>query len=120
MGKADVDSVCKNMRLAMGLSGASLFFLTSRKRRSPSYDLKVGNSVLLTYGGNPMAILEVEEIFDYDKKAMCQAVYGTDDAKHPGCARIYDYKDKFIGGKVTLVNRPENQRAVRSVFHSAA
>ena len=54
-----------------------------------------------------MAILEIEEVFDYDKKAMCQAVFGTDEAKHPGCARIYDCKEKFIGGKVTLVQRPK-------------
>ena len=53
-----------------------------------------------------MAIFDVEEIFDYDKKAMCQEVYGTDDAKHPGCARTYQYKDKFVAGKITLVNRP--------------
>ncbi|MEF9438453.1 MAG: hypothetical protein L0922_06865 [Candidatus Mariimomonas ferrooxydans] len=54
-----------------------------------------------------MALFEVDEVFTYDKKAMCKAVFGTDEEKHPGCARTYMYKDKFIGGKITMVNRPK-------------
>ncbi len=107
MGKADVDSVCNKMRLANGVvwSIPILFDLTDDE--ISKYGVKEGSSVLLTYDGNPMAIFEVEEIFTYDKKAMCKAVYGTDEDKHPGCARTYKYKDKFVGGKITLVNRPK-------------
>ena len=99
MGKADVESVCKNMRHANGVvwSIPILFDLSEEEIRE--YGIDVGDSVVLTYGGNPMAILEVEEIFDYNQKSMCQDVYGTDDPKHPGCARTYQYKPKFIGGK---------------------
>jgi sulfate adenylyltransferase len=107
MNKADVDSVCKNMRLSNGVVWSIPLLFDVSDEDISKYNLKVGNSVVLTYGGNPMAILEVEEVFDYDKKAMCNAVFGTDEAKHPGCARVYETKDKFIGGKVTLVQRPK-------------
>jgi len=71
------------------------------------YGIKEGTSVVLTYGGNPWPLFEVREIFTYDKKVMAEKVYGTPDDKHPGCARTYKYEDKFIGGKITLVNRPK-------------
>jgi sulfate adenylyltransferase len=38
---------------------------------------------------------------------MAQSIYGTTEEKHPGCARTYQYAEKFLGGKITLVNRPK-------------
>jgi len=107
MGKADVDAVCKKMHLASGpvWSIPIVFDLTDKE--IADYGVKEGGSVVLTRDGNPLALFEVEEIYSYDKKAMCQAVYGTTEEKHPGCARTYQYKEKFIGGKITLVNRPK-------------
>lgn len=107
MGKADVDSVCKNMRLVNGVVWSIPILFDLSDAEVADYGVKQGDTLLLTYKGNPMATLDVEEIYDYDKKEMCQAVYGTTEEKHPGCARTYGYKDKFIGGKVTLVNKPK-------------
>jgi len=107
MGKADVDSVCKKMRLASGVVWSIPIVFDISAGEISNYGIKEGQSVLLTYDNNPMAIFEVQEIFDYDRKEMCQSVYGTTDEKHPGCARTYKYKDKFIGGKITLVTRPK-------------
>jgi sulfate adenylyltransferase len=107
MGEADVESVCKNMKLASGPVWSIPILFDVSDEDISKYSIKEGNSILLTYEGNPMAILEVEEIFTYDKREMCKAVFGTDEEKHPGCVRTYKYKDKFIGGKITLVNRPK-------------
>ena len=107
MGKADLESVCKNMRLTGGAVWSIPIILDLSEAEISEYGVKAGDTVLLTYQNNPMATLEVEEIFEYDKKEMCQAVLGTTEEKHPGCARTYEYKDKFVGGKITLVNRPE-------------
>ena len=106
MGKADVDSVCKKMKLASGVVWSIPIVFDISAGEISDYGIKEGESVLLTYDGSPMAIFEVQEIFDYNRKEMCQAVYGTTDEKHPGCARTYKYKDKFIGGKITLVSKP--------------
>ena len=73
MGKADVDSVCKNMRLANGVVWSIPIVFDLSEKEIADYGVKPGASVLLTFGGNPMAIFEVEEIFDYDKKSMCKA-----------------------------------------------
>ena len=107
MGKADLESVCKNMRLTGGAVWSIPIIFDLSEAEISEYGVKAGDTVLLTYQDNPMATLEVEEIFEYDKKEMCQAVLGTTEEKHPGCARTYEYKDKFVGGKITLVNRPK-------------
>jgi sulfate adenylyltransferase len=108
MGKADVDSVCKKMRLKDGKTVWSIPIVFDMSNEEiAKYNVKPKTSLLLTRNGNPMAIFEVEEVYEYDKKSMAKDVYGTDEAKHPGCARTYAYKDKFIGGKITLVNKPK-------------
>ncbi len=107
MGKADVDSVCKNMKLAGGAVWSIPILFDLSDDEIAGYGVKAGASVLLTFDNNPMALFEIDEVFTYDKKAMCKAVFGTDEEKHPGCARTYTYKDKFIGGKITMVNRPK-------------
>ena len=107
MGKADVDSVCKNMRLANGAVWSIPILFDLSEAEISDYGIKEGDSIVLTYQGNPMALFEVEEIFEYDKKEMCQATFGTTEERHPGCARTYEYKDKFLGGKITLLTEPK-------------
>ncbi|MEW6266519.1 MAG: sulfate adenylyltransferase [Thermodesulfobacteriota bacterium] len=107
MGKADVDSVCKKMKLANGVVWSIPIVFDISNAELAEYGAKAGEPVVLTYDGNPMALFEIEEIFEYDKKEMAQSVYGTTEEKHPGCARTYKYKDKFLGGKITLVNKPK-------------
>jgi sulfate adenylyltransferase len=107
MNETDVDSVCKTMTLASGPVWSIPILFDMSESEIAEHGIKEGSPVVLTYDGNPMAIFEVEEIFTYDKKKMCKAVYGTDEDKHPGCARTYTYKNKFLGGKITLVSRPK-------------
>ncbi len=107
MGKADVDGVVKNMRLADGTIWPIPILFDLSEKEVADYGVESGKSVVLTYQGNPMALFEVDEVFEYDKAAMCKAVFGTDEEKHPGCKRTYEYKDKFIGGKITLVKEPK-------------
>jgi len=108
MGKADVESVCKKMRLKDGKTVWSIpivFDMSSEE--IAKYGVKPKTSLVLTFNGNPMAIFEIEEVYEYDKKSMAKDVFGTDEAKHPGCARTYALKDKLVGGKITLVNKPK-------------
>jgi sulfate adenylyltransferase len=106
MGYQDVDSVCHDMRLANGYvwSVPIVFDLSADEVKEKG--IKAGESILLTYQNQPFAVLEVEEIFSYDKELMAEKVYGTTEDKHPGVKRTYGYKDQFLGGKVTIINPP--------------
>jgi sulfate adenylyltransferase len=108
MTKADVESVCKNMRLADGKTVWSIpivFDISDDELKKSG--IKQYDEVILTYDGNPLAIFDVAEIFTFDKKEMAMTVYGTTEEKHPGVKRTYNYKDKFLGGKITLLSRPK-------------
>jgi sulfate adenylyltransferase len=108
MGKADLDAVVKRMKLEDGKTVWSIPILFDLSPEEVSeYGIKMGDTVLLTYNGNPMATMKVKEVFTYDKAKICQSIYGTTEDKHPGCARTYQYKEKFIGGEITLVNKPK-------------
>jgi len=107
MDKADVEAVSKKMRLANGTiwSIPIVFDITNEEIKEKG--IKEGDTILLTYRDRALATLEVEELFNYDKIKMGQAVLGTIDVKHPGARILNELKDTFIGGKVTLVNIPK-------------
>ncbi len=65
-----------------------------------------GDEIALFYEGRPLAILEVEEIYPYDKKEYAQKVFGTTSIEHPGVARIMEKNEHLVGGKITLLEDP--------------
>lgn len=107
MNKSDVEAVSKKMRLANGTiwSIPIVFDITNEEIKEKG--IKEGDTILLTYRDRALATLEVEEIFNYDKIKIGQAVLGTTDSKHPGVRILNELKDTFIGGKVILVNIPK-------------
>ena len=106
MNKADVDAVVNKMELADGTIWSIPILFDLSDKEVADYGVAPGKTVVLTYQGNPMALFEIEDVYEYDKKAMCKPIFGTDDEKHPGCKRIYETADKFVGGKITLVKEP--------------
>jgi sulfate adenylyltransferase len=107
MKKADVESTCKKMELTDGTIWSIPIVYDISDKEVADYGLKAGDTILLTYEGNPLAIFEIEDIYSYNKEEMAEDVYGTKEEKHPGVKRTYAYKDKFLGGKITLVNAPK-------------
>ncbi|WNK18781.1 sulfate adenylyltransferase [Halomonas piscis] len=64
--------------------------------------------VLIDVNQEPVAILNAEDIFSYDRDYRAQHVFGTTDRKHPGVDAIYRRMgDTALGGKITLLNRPD-------------
>ncbi len=68
---------------------------------------EAGNVLLKNPEGTGVAILNVEEIFSFDKEKMVQGVYGTTDIKHPGVAKTHSLKDVLVGGKIDFIQRPK-------------
>ena len=52
------------------------------------------------------AIMQVEEIYHFDKKTIMENVYGTIDPAHPGVKKINNMKNTFVGGKITCIQKP--------------
>ena len=101
MGRADYDAVVEDMHLTGGLPWALPVCLAVDA--APS-----GDTVALTDGeGRPLAVLEVEEAFEYDKTREAERCFRTTDDAHPGVARLYAQKPLYLAGRVTVFERAE-------------
>lgn len=107
MGSADLDAVVRTMRLANGLVWSIPIVLDASPAEWSAFGVTAGEQVLLTCQGQPLATLDVSEVYSYEKLAMARNVYGTTDPQHPGVARTMELQDTFVAGRVTLVNPPK-------------
>lgn len=106
MARRDVESVATQMTLASGYVWSIPIVFDTSQEDLARINAESGTSILLTYQDQPLAVLEVEELFQYDKETLAQQIYGTTDSAHPGVVRTAAYQDWFIGGPITLVNPP--------------
>ena len=106
MVRSELDSVVQNMTLTNGLVWSIPIVFDISPETLSEAGIAQGDSVLLTYQDQAFAILEVAEIFSYDREFMAQHVYGTVDRAHPGVMRTLGLHGTFLGGPITLVNPP--------------
>jgi ATP sulfurylase len=65
---------------------------------------RAGQRVALRAGDDTLlGVMEVREVFGYDKRREAREVYGTDEDKHPGVAAMYAQGDTLLGGPVRVV-----------------
>jgi sulfate adenylyltransferase len=101
IGREDYESVVESMRLASGLPWALPVCLAVDE--APSGD----RVALADEGGRNLAVLDVAEVYGYDKAREAENCFRTTDDAHPGVARLYGQKPKYLAGRVTVFERPE-------------
>ena len=106
MDRADLDSVAQDMTLASGYVWSIPIVFDVSQEELDRAGVRSGGDFLLTYLGQPLAVLEVQDIYPYDKEFLAQRVYGTTDPAHPGVLRTYGCEDLYLSGPVTLINQP--------------
>jgi len=109
MNQQDYISVLENGRLTDGVVWpVPLTFAPSGEtNRKIISGLSVGEQVALVDGEQePVAILDIEDIFEYDPKHRAEHLFGTSDRKHPGVDAIYRRMgDTALGGTLHLLQR---------------
>ncbi|MFX0022021.1 MAG: sulfate adenylyltransferase [Candidatus Hermodarchaeota archaeon] len=71
-------------------------------------NIKPDDKIILTNGnGKPIALMNIETIFPYEKKEFAEKVFGTINKEHPGVKNLFNYKEKLIGGEIFLINDPK-------------
>jgi sulfate adenylyltransferase len=101
MGPADYQRVVDEMRLAEGLPWALPVCVAVEK--APGAD----RVALADEAGRLLAVLDVEEVYPYDKEREAERCFRTTDAAHPGVARLYGQHDLYLAGGVTVFARLE-------------
>ncbi|TQS75149.1 sulfate adenylyltransferase [Ornithinibacillus gellani] len=109
MNEGDYKSVLENGRLENGLVWpVPLSFAPTGRRNSEIIStLSVGDEIVLTdENSEPVALMEIDDIFAYDKKYRASHLFGTTDRNHPGVDAIYRRMgDVALGGPISLLKR---------------
>ncbi len=100
MTRKDYDNVVSAMRLANGLPWSIPVVLAVDRDEAPSPGTR---AALHDAAGNLRGVMDVEEVFDYDKLHEARNVYRTEDGNHPGVAALFERKDLLVGGPVWML-----------------
>jgi sulfate adenylyltransferase len=115
MTQADYEGVCHNMRLSSGVLWPMPITLDVKEDFAKS--LKPGTKVALRDAeGVMLAVLHVEEVWQPDRKAEAQSVFGTTSAVHPGVDYLLNKGNPwYVGGRVEGMQMPSHYdfRALR-------
>jgi len=96
MDENNYNSVIKNNRNTDGLLfGLPIVFDSNNER------VKAGETILLTYKKQKIAVLEVISKWEPDKSLEAELCYGTNSLDHPAVKMIFNERGRFyIGGRV--------------------
>ncbi len=105
MGKADYDRVLDEMRLTNGFLFPIPITLPIEKKLCP----KLGQDIALRNTKNELlAIMTVEEIYEWDLDEAARKVFNTQDLRHPLVAEIHGWGKFNISGRLKVLQLPRH------------
>ena len=103
MGEADYRSVCEGMRLANG----TVFPLPVTLPVGDGIDVRAGTTVTLCdETRQPLAVMDVHEVFARDWRVEARHIYGSDDLAHPVIAEMAAAGRRQLSGPLRVFRLP--------------
>ncbi len=104
MNKTDYQSVLDNLRFADG----QIFPIPITFPTDNLQNFKQGQEIVLRDSKNEItALMEIEEIYEWDKKELAQKVFGTIDSRHPLVAEMNRWGKYNLAGKPRILQLPK-------------
>ncbi len=104
MGPEDLRATLYDKRLRSGIPWTIPIVLDV----SPEQAKRMGQAVGLWYGGQPLALLEVETQYRYDREELAKQVFGTEDSNHPGVAKAQRMGEVLLAGRVSVIGEVDS------------
>jgi len=86
-------------------------------KKEDAGQMKDLGDVILSSDGQEFAMLHVDEIYGYNNDEIAKAVYGTNDVKHPGVARVSKMQEFLVGGKIEVFQMKEQDEIQKFRMH---
>jgi len=109
MTPADYEGVCHNMRLSSGVLWPMPITLDVKEDFAKSLTAGSSKVALRDAEGVMLAVLHVEAVWQPDRKAEAQSVFGTTSAVHPGVDYLLNKGNSwYVGGRLEGVQAPSH------------
>jgi sulfate adenylyltransferase len=117
MGKADWRGCCKSMTLKNGLFWPIPITLSASRAEAAA--IRKGETVALVdrESGETMGTMKVSEKYEIDKGFECRSVFGTEDPKHPGVAKVMEQGEVNLAGKVTAFSEGRYPKQYKGLYY---
>ncbi len=103
MGKEEMESVLNTLSLPSGLIWSLPIFLPVHRKVAKK--LEKGQKILLCQkNGKSVAVLQIQEIFNWDKEKVIQGMFGTRSLEHPGVRKVSRWGSYALAGSVYLLS----------------
>jgi sulfate adenylyltransferase len=103
MGKADYERVLTEMRLKDGTLFPIPVTLPLDENALPGYAEAI---TLCDARNNTIAVMEIEEVFQYDPQREARLVLGTTDPRHPLVSEMIRWGKVYLSGTIKVVDLP--------------
>lgn len=109
MTPGDYEGVCHNMRLSSGVLWPMPITLDVKEEFAKSLTPGSSKVALRDAEGVMLAVLHVEAVWQPDRKAEAQSVFGTTSAVHPGVDYLLNKGNSwYVGGRVEGLQAPSH------------
>lgn len=105
MSAADYERVLAEMRLANGSLFPIPLTLPVRDDEHVELDCDVA---LLDAKNETLAVMTIEEIYEWDRETTARQVFGTTDARHPLVAEMHRWGSRNISGRLQVLKLPQH------------
>ena len=103
MGRADYERVLGEMRLASGALFPLPLTLPVRRDAGLSLDAEIA---LADQHNNLLAVMRVDELYEWDREREARAAYGTTDLRHPLVAEAHSWGELYAAGPLRVLQLP--------------
>ncbi|UTW44122.1 bifunctional sulfate adenylyltransferase/adenylylsulfate kinase [bacterium SCSIO 12696] len=113
MGSADIESIGKNLRLPCGTAWPLPVMLTVDKKAAQQVE-RSGRLVLRDQEGVALAVVQISEVWRWDRHNYAARFLGTTDESHPGVRHCFqDMHDYAVAGQVEGIQLPQHHDFVQ-------
>jgi sulfate adenylyltransferase len=104
MGKADYERVLTEMRLSDGTLFPIPITLPVDEKAVPNW----GEQITLSDArNNPLAVMQLEEVYHWDPQREARLVLGTTDPRHPLVSEMVRWGKTYVSGELKIINMPK-------------
>jgi sulfate adenylyltransferase len=103
MGQQDYQRVLDEMRLTNDM----IFPMPITLPVEPGPDIRIGQQIALRNAkNNLLAIMTIQEIYEWDRAEASEKVFGTQDLRHPAVAEMHRWGPLNISGRLQILQMP--------------